>query len=128
MSQSPSDQNKRNFLKLSGFTIAAACLGAKVLSQASTAQAADAAPEAVKATDPMAVSLGYSPDATKVDVKKFPKRAGAAGAKQFCYSCQFFQAKGDPKAAKTAPCTIFSGKLVQNKGWCNTWTQNPKVT
>lgn len=79
-------------------------------------------------SDPLAVSLGYIVDANKVDLKKWPKRAGPDGAKQFCYNCQFYQnASGDPKASKSAPCQIFPGKSVMAKGWCNTWTQNPKV-
>ena len=33
---------------------------------------------------PIAVALGYKADASQVDVQKYPKRAGAEGAKQFC--------------------------------------------
>ena len=91
------------------------------------ALAAEGKIELVKETDPQAQSLGYHSDAKKVDTKKFPKRAGPAGAKQFCYNCQFFQAKGDPKAAAQAPCQIFMGKEVPSHAWCNTWTQNAAV-
>lgn len=79
-------------------------------------------------SDPQAVALGYAADVKKVDLKKWPKRAGADGAKQFCYNCQFYQnVSGDPKASKSAPCQIFAGKSVAAKGWCNTWIQNPQV-
>jgi hypothetical protein len=92
------------------------------------APAAGAKLEMLKEADPQAQALGYKEDAKKVDVKKWPKRAGAAGSKQFCYSCQFYQAPGtDPKAAAVAPCQIFAGKGVKANAWCNTWTQNPKV-
>ncbi len=78
--------------------------------------------------DPVALSLGYLSDASKVDNKKWPKHDGADGAKQFCYNCQFYQFDGgDPKSSEAAPCQIFSGRGVTAKGWCNTWTQNPKV-
>ena len=85
-------------------------------------------PALLSESDPQASALGYAADAKKVDLKKWPKRTGAEGAKQFCYNCQFYQnASGDPKASKSAPCQIFAGKAVMAQGWCNTWTQNPKV-
>ena len=120
-------QKRRDFIKTSGLTLLAAFVGAKILGRSLPAQAADVKLEMVKESDPMAQSLGYIADAKKVDVKKWPKRAGADGAKQFCRSCQFFQAVGDPLKAKSAPCTIFQNKGVEGAGWCNTWTQNPKV-
>ncbi len=113
--------DRRNFLKLSGFTLAAAFVGAKLL-KPSTAEAAAAVP--VNEADPMAQSLGYKEDAKKVDVKKFPKHAGAAGAKQMCSGCQFYQAA--QAAGGRAPCTIFGGKTVNAKGWCNTWAEAAK--
>lgn len=79
-------------------------------------------------TDPQAVALGYKADAAKVDIKKWPKKAGTEGAKQFCYNCQFYQFTGnDPKSLASAPCTLFPKKEVAGKGWCNSWAQNPKV-
>jgi hypothetical protein len=122
--------NRRNFLKLTGAGILGAAVASRILMQGADALAqAGAAPSLgpVKATDPQAQALGYSPDAKKVDTKKWPKPVGAEGAKQFCYNCQFYQAKGDPKASKSAPCQIFAGKEVLSKAWCNTWTQNPNV-
>jgi hypothetical protein len=117
---------RRDFIKTSGLTVLAAVISARILGRSVPAFAADAPLEMVKESDPMAQSLGYKADAKKVDIKKFPKRAGADGAKQFCHTCQFFQAK-DPKTAKTAACTIFQNKGVQANGWCNTWTLNPKA-
>ena len=55
-------------------------------------------------------------DATTVDTAKFPKRAGDAGATQFCDNCQLYQG-GD----EWGPCSIFPGKAVAAKGWCNAW-------
>ena len=81
--------------------------------------------EMIDPKNPQAVALGYHHDASKVDTKKWPKRAGAAGAKQFCNNCQFFMVdKGaDPTKVAAAPCQILMSKGVQAKGWCNTWTQ-----
>ena len=69
-------------------------------------------------SDPMAQQLGYVHDATKADTTKFPKRAGADGDSQFCRSCQFFTGEGD---AEWGECVVFSGKLVNANGWCNSW-------
>ncbi len=68
--------------------------------------------------DPTAVALGYVHDATKVDTAKFPKRAGDAGATQFCDNCSLYQAAD---GAEWGTCTIFPGKLVKGAGWCNAW-------
>lgn len=117
---------RRNFLKLSAASLFGGMIATRVLSNASLAEAQTA--EAVKESDPQAQSLGYHADAKKVDTKKWSKRAGAEGAKQFCYNCILFQAKGaDPKTLKTAPCAVFANKNVEGKGWCNSWTQNPAV-
>lgn len=120
-----SESNKRrDFLKLAGLGVIATALTDKLVP--SKAFAADAG--VLSSKDPMAVQLGYIEDATKVDKKKWPKRDGAEGAKQFCYNCMFYQSTdADPSKSKAAPCQIFAGKSVKAKGWCNSWTQNPKV-
>ncbi len=69
-------------------------------------------------TEPLAQAMGYAIDATTVDTAKFPKRAGEAGAKQFCHNCALFA--GEPDSA-FAPCSIFQNRLVANSGWCNAW-------
>lgn len=69
-------------------------------------------------SDPTAVALGYHHDATKVDSTKYPRRAGAEGAKQYCYNCSLFLAKGQEE---WAGCSIFPGKAVARNGWCNGW-------
>lgn len=71
-----------------------------------------------KEDEAVAASLGYRQDATKVDVAKFPKRAGAEGEKQFCKNCQFFTAKGD---SGWGTCQIIRTGDVKATGWCNTW-------
>lgn len=77
-----------------------------------------AAQEMVNPEDAAAKGLGYVVDATTVDVEKFPKRAGSAGATQFCDNCNFYS---DAAATDAGGCTIFPGKLVADKGWCNAW-------
>lgn len=76
------------------------------------------AQDKVAEDDPLAVSMGYKHDASEVDTTTYPKRAGEAGAKQYCYNCALYQGDAD---AEWAPCAIFANKLVANKGWCNAW-------
>jgi High potential iron-sulfur protein len=76
------------------------------------------AQDAVAESDPLAQAMGYRADATQVDIAKFPKRAGEAGAKQFCHNCALYA--GDAESA-SGPCSIFQNKLVSAKGWCNAW-------
>lgn len=71
---------------------------------------------AVLETDPQAVALGYSPDAAKTDVKKYPNYS----AGRSCDGCVLFQGKaGDSLGG----CAVFGNKLVANKGWCSAWTK-----
>jgi hypothetical protein len=76
------------------------------------------AEETVSEADPLAQAMGYKADAAAVDIAKFPKRAGEAGAKQFCDNCALYGADVD---SASGPCSIFQNKLVAGKGWCNAW-------
>jgi hypothetical protein len=76
------------------------------------------AQDTVAESDPLAQAMGYRADASQVDIAKFPKRAGEAGAKQFCDNCALYS--GDAGSA-SGPCSIFQNKLVAAKGWCNAW-------
>ena len=68
--------------------------------------------------DPLAIALGYKADATTVDVAKYPKRAGAEGAKQFCSDCTLYTPNG---STGMGACTATPGKSVAGAGWCNVW-------
>lgn len=76
------------------------------------------AEDKVVESEPLAQAMGYAIDATTVDTAKFPKRAGEAGAKQFCHNCALFAGEPD---SEFAPCSIFQNRLVANNGWCNAW-------
>jgi hypothetical protein len=67
-------------------------------------------------TDAQAVALGYKADGSKVDKAKFPKYA----ADQHCGVCALYQGKPTDAAAA---CSLFAGKQVPNKGWCNAFTK-----
>jgi len=74
--------------------------------------------QAVKEYDPAAASLGYKPDATMVDVEKFPKREGPEGEKQFCKSCQFYTARNN----NWGTCQVVRSGDVKAGGWCSSWS------
>ena len=99
--------SRRQFI----FATAAAAASASLLTLATTARAAELAE-----TDPMAVSLGYKADASKVDKAKYP--AYVAGS--HCGTCQLFQGK---PGAPEGPCPIFSGKDVKVTGWCSAYSK-----
>ncbi len=64
--------------------------------------------------DPMAKALGYTADATKVNTAKWKKyKAG-----QDCATCNLFRSTG-----ANGTCTLFAGKEVSPKGWCNSWVK-----
>jgi len=103
--------NRRNFLKLG----VAASSGALAFSAIPVRVVAA---EEVGEDEPLAQAMGYRLDATTVDTAKFPKRAGDAGAKQFCNNCALYAGKAEDA---TAPCSIFQNRPVRGAGWCNAW-------
>lgn len=116
--------SRRDFLLKAALAVPAVVAAQTFLS--TTVLAAD---DVVSEKDPAAIALGFRVDATKVDIKKWPKRAGAEGAKQFCWTCALYQAKdsNNPKADATAPCLVLGGKKVKQTSWCNSWAPNPNV-
>lgn len=112
--------SRRQFLKILGASAFAA--PAILKTELASAQAQPSVP--VAATDPMAIALGYSEDATKVDTTKYPKRAGVEGAKQFCSNCVLLVQSGikiPGKDGEWGKCGLFQSGLVSTKGWCNSW-------
>lgn len=103
--------NRRNFLKL-GVTVGGSALALSAIPINLVAG------DDVSEDEPLAQAMGYSADASTVDIAKFPKRAGDAGAKQFCNNCALFAGEAD---ADTAPCSIFQNRPVKGAGWCNAW-------
>ena len=103
--------NRRKFLKLGvaagGSAIALTAIPINLI-----------ASDEVAVDEPLAQAMGYVKDASTVDTSKFPKRAGEAGAKQFCNNCALYAGEAD---AETAPCSIFQNRLVRGAGWCNAW-------
>lgn len=103
--------NRRKFLKL-GMTAGGSALALSAIPINLVAS------DEVTADEPLAQAMGYVPDASTVDTAKFPKRAGDAGAKQFCNNCALYAGEAD---SETAPCSIFQNRPVRGAGWCNAW-------
>lgn len=103
--------NRRNFLKLGvkagGGALALTAIPIHLV-----------AAEEVSESEPLAQAMGYVTDASTVDTAKFPKRAGEAGANQFCNNCALFAGSAEDE---TAPCSIFQNRPVRSTGWCNAW-------
>jgi hypothetical protein len=103
--------NRRNFLKLGvkagGGALALTAIPIHLI-----------AAEEVSESEPLAQAMGYVTDASRVDTAKFPKRAGEAGANQFCSNCALYAGSAEDE---TAPCSIFQNRPVRGAGWCNAW-------
>jgi hypothetical protein len=92
-----------------------AALGLPVL--ALTVQEAQAAsPTPLDPSDPLAKSLSFVTDTSKVDASLNPTYKSG----QKCGSCAQFQGKAGDAAA---PCLIFAGHTVPQGGWCKAWAQ-----
>jgi hypothetical protein len=77
-----------------------------------------AALPALDPNDPVAKSLGFVSDATKVDAGSNPTYKTG----QRCGTCAQFQGKpGDTSGG----CNIFAGHSVPVGGWCRVWAQKP---
>lgn len=122
MSSCNAKPSRRVFIRRSLAAISAASL-LRVVGQPDQAWAQDL--PAIDAASPLAQSFGYYEDASKVDTSKYPKRAGAEGAKQFCSNCQLLTQAGLPapagKAGEWGKCALFPTGLVAVNGWCNQW-------
>ncbi|MCS6894423.1 MAG: high-potential iron-sulfur protein [Deltaproteobacteria bacterium] len=83
---------------------------------------------ALDPNDPTAKALGYVEDHTKVDVSRWPKKAGDKEGKQICKTCILWT-KGNLKVVgkegEWGVCSIFPRGLVSANGWCNSWAPRP---
>jgi hypothetical protein len=125
MSSATSWFSRREFLKRGAVVVTALPILGQLVSEA-RAQATPAKP--LDPALPAAAALGYIHDATKVDTTKFPKRAGADGAKQFCNNCVLFSEGGkklEGQPGEWGKCALFTDGLANAQGWCNSWVPKP---
>ena len=116
MSNSPEILSRRDCLKRGLSSLVTLPLG--FVAASTSVLAAENPATRVSESEPTAQALGYVHDAAQADITKFPKRAGASGAQQFCSNCNFFQADAQ---TEWGPCVMFGNKLVRGQGWCNGW-------
>ena len=95
---------RRDFLKCA----LAAAVAIPVLSPLD-ARATDLPP--LDPTDPVAQSLGFVPDASKVAANANPTFKPG----QHCSVCMQYQGK---PSDSTAGCSIYAGHSVPSRGWC----------
>jgi High potential iron-sulfur protein len=84
------------------------------------ARAAAAGLTPLDPSDPLAKSLNFTTDASKVDASANPTYKPT----QKCANCAQYQGKA---GEATAACTIFAGHTVPQGGWCKVWAQKPGV-
>ena len=109
--------NRRSFVKNMCFAITAVLVSPRfAFSDNSNGSKNSTSLPKLKETDPKAVELGFHLDATKVDTKKWEKRAGPGGATKFCHGCQFFTTVD----SNYGSCQTYKA-LVPKNGWCNAW-------
>ena len=117
--------NRRSFLKKSLLAVGAAPLATSLLKL--EAHAADKKYVMLEENNPQGKALGYFKDASKVDTKKFSKRASDAAKKeQFCDTCQLYKKVTDVGGKEIGTCTLFMApklRHVYGKGWCNSWVK-----
>ncbi len=114
MSDKPMNKSRRDAVKLMLGGLATVPL--MNLVGMAAAQAEDM-PHVDEATDPTAIALKYKHDATQAD-RAAAARPGKPPEEQHCANCQFVQAD----AGEWRPCQLFPGKLVNENGWCASWT------
>jgi hypothetical protein len=102
--------DRRRFMTAVGAAASGLALAGLVPDQARAAELPK-----VAETEPLAVSMGYKADGTKVDPKKYPTHK----ADQICANCKLYQGK----AGDFGPCSLFAGKAVAAKGWCVAWAK-----
>ena len=109
--------NRRRFFKYASTAVTSSFLAPLMYRTGSVAFAQEKQP--LSESDATAQELGYKEDNTKVDTKKFPKKAGEAGKNQHCSVCTHYSAID----AKHGDCQIFVKNTVTSNGWCNNWEQ-----
>ena len=100
------DNSRREFFKRGLSAVAAVSVAQLAVGR--VAFAADL--PHVDEADPMAVSMGYKHDGATVDKAKFPRHT----AEMHCGNCALYQG-----GAEWGGCSLFAGKAVSAKGWCN---------
>lgn len=112
MNDNPEVNNKRRRF-LAGSI--AALAGVPLLSTINSAAALAAGLPHLTENDPTAQALHYHANAKKAPRTNKPDMPAK---KQFCHNCMFVKSNH----GEWRPCQIYPGKLVNENGWCASWT------
>jgi len=118
MSDKPISQSRRDAVKV--MLGAAAAIPMINLVGFGTARA-EAPATAVTADDPTAAALKYHQNAAESD-RIAAARPGLAPDQQTCSNCQFRLPEAAGAGGDWSGCQLFPGKLINNNGWCASWT------
>ena len=123
-----SNNSRRSFLKKSLLAVGATPFAAQLLTSKAFADGHGKKKYVLlEESDPQGKALGYYKDATKVDTKKFSKRATPAAKKdQWCDTCQLYKKVGEEGGKEIGTCTLFMAPKLRHvyaKGWCNSWVK-----
>ncbi|EQD27124.1 High potential iron-sulfur protein [mine drainage metagenome] len=115
-SKSKADPSRRAFLAGATVAVAAVVVGGL---KPRTARAAGGKLPHLTDADPLAKSLGYTPNHNKVDAAAHPTYKPG----EHCSLCRFFQGTPGEKSGY-AGCQIYPGYSVNAEGWCASF--NPR--
>lgn len=124
--------SRRNFFTLLGAGISFSVVAAKLSGRAFAESKATPAPAkkggAADATlvdekSPMAQTLKFYQDGSKVPATLRVPKSGVEGVKQNCSGCMFYAKVSGEKAGELGKCQLFPVGLVKGGGWCSSWTK-----
>lgn len=104
--------SRRSFIKSVGNAAALSAIGISAVDSG----AADL--QRLNEDDPTAVALKYVHDASAVPASLRPQ------TDRFCNNCALYSGSKDDE---WAGCSIFPGKSVAGKGWCNVWVRKQEA-
>lgn len=104
--------SRRSFIKSVGNAAALSVIGISAMDSG----AADL--QRLNEDDPTAVALKYLDDASAVNASLRPQ------TDRFCNNCALYAGSKDDE---WAGCSIFPGKSVAGKGWCNVWVRKQEA-
>ena len=123
--------NRRDFVKTSALALLASTLAPGLLRNVEAKKDNQSKPEknkeeplpagmtAVSETDPVASAIGYKPDASQIDFKKYPKRKLKDAQNQHCENCALYSSVN----GSWGKCQLLTSGLVAHKGWCGSWSK-----
>lgn len=115
------NSSRRNFLKITGITLATLPLTSSLL-KGTAAQAADA--PLAKESDAQPKSLGYCTNADKPS-KQCADRKAKDKKDQYCRNCQLYTKLSGEGKSEVGKCMLMPANSVAAAAWCKSWVKKP---